>query len=160
MHDANGQADAPTRGQNLLLITGSAGMLVAMATDAIAVLGRHIGFGFLGSIEIFQVAAVIALSSAILIASLQNRHARVDLILGRVSESKRRALAQIGRLALALTFGLLTAGSLWVAAELWPTHEMTESLSIRIAPFRAIWIISCALATLHFVVEFARGLRA
>jgi len=152
--------DEASRGQTWLLLVGSAGLLLAMASDAVAVLGRHTGFALPGSIEIFQVAAVVALSAAILLTSLQNRHATVDLILGRASPGMRRALRQIGRLTLVLTFGLLTAGSVWVLMDLWPTHETTDVLSIPMAPFRIVWAASCAAATLHFTVQFVRELRA
>jgi TRAP-type C4-dicarboxylate transport system permease small subunit len=152
-----GQPEVRTRGQRFLLATGSAGLLLAMATDAIAVLGRHTGFAVIGSIEIFQVAAVVALSSAVLLVSFMNRHATVDLIVGRASERTKSILAQIGRAALALTFGLIAFGSAWVAADFWPTHEMTEMLAIPLAPFRLIWIAACVAATLHFATQFVRG---
>lgn len=130
-----------------------------MATDAIAVLGRHAGFAVIGSIEIFQVAIVVALSSAVLLVSLMNRHATVDLIVGRASERTRRILTPIGHAALALTFGLIAAGSAWVAADLWPTREITELLAIPLAPFRLIWISACTVAALHFAVQLVRDMR-
>ena len=145
--------------QRFLVFSGSAGLLLAMATDALAVLGRHVGFALIGSIEIFQVCMVVALSSSILMVSLRNRHATVDLLVGRASGRTKVMLAQIGRAALALTFGLVAAGSIWVAVDLWPTTEMTELLAIRIAPFRLIWIAACTIAALHFAIAFVRGLR-
>lgn len=159
MDNTAGPPDAPSRVQRFLIFTGSAGLLLAMATDAIAVLGRHAGFAVIGSIEIFQVSIVVALSSAVLMVSLMNRHATVDLIVGRASDGTKHVLAQIGRVALALTFGLVAFGSAWVAADLWPTTEMTELLSIRIAPFRLIWIAACTIAAIHFAVEFVKGMR-
>ncbi|RYY44282.1 MAG: TRAP transporter small permease subunit, partial [Sphingomonadales bacterium] len=87
------------------------------------------------------------------------RHATVDLIVGRASERTRFVLAQIGRAALAVTFGLVAFGSIWVAYDLWPTTEMTELLAIRVAPFRMIWIAACTLAAIHFAISFAKGLR-
>lgn len=160
MRDASEPVETRSLGRSVLLATGSAGLLTAMATDAVAVLGRHVGFTFPGAIEIFQVAAVVALSSAILLASLNDRHAAVDLIMTRASERVRRTLMRIGRLALFLAFALLCAGSAWVSADLWATHEMTELLAIPLLPFRLVWIISCALATAHFAAEFVRSLRA
>ena len=159
MDDAAEPQGPPSRAQRLLVVTGSVGLLTAMATDALAVLGRHTGFAVIGSIEIFQTAIVVALSSAVLLVSLMNRHATVDLIVGRASDGTRAVLAQIGRAALALTFGLVAFGSAWVAADLWPTHEMTELLAIRLAPFRLIWIAACTIAALYFAAAFVRGLR-
>lgn len=159
MDNSTEAPEAPSRAQRFLIFAGSAGLLLAMATDALAVLGRHAGFAVIGSIEIFQVSVVVALSAAILLVSLMNRHATVDLITGRASERVRHVLAQIGRVALAVTFGLIAAGSIWVAADLWATTEMTELLSIRLAPFRLIWIAACTLAAIHFALAFVKGLR-
>jgi len=134
-------------------------MFVAMASDAIAVLGRHVGFTLPGSIEVFQVAAVIALSMAILLASLNDRHAAVDLVVGRASARTARALFLFGRLALMLTFALLCAGSIWVSADLWSTHEMTEILAIPLRPFRLFWIVCSGLAAIHFARQFLKAAR-
>ena len=131
--DPGEDANPPREGgaaRTVLLGLGSAGLLTAMAADAVAVFGRHVGFTLPGSIEVFQVSAVVALSVAILLASLNDRHAAVDLMIGRASPRTRRALFLTGRLTLALTFALLCAGSIWVSADLWPTHEMTEALAI------------------------------
>jgi TRAP-type C4-dicarboxylate transport system permease small subunit len=151
----------PRRGwvRAILLGIGSVGMLVAMASDAIAVLGRHVGFTLPGSIEVFQVAAVVALSMAILLASLNDRHAAVDLLVGRASPRTARALFLFGRLALTLAFALLCAGSIWVSADLWSTREMTEILAIPLRPFRLFWILCSGVAALHFALQFVKALR-
>ena len=151
-----GEAEVP---RPILLAIGSAGLLVAMAADALAVLGRHIGFTLPGSIEVFQVAAVIALSIAILLASLCDRHAAVDLLVGRASPRLGRILFLTGRLTLALTFALLCAGSIWVSADLWSTREMTELLAIPLRPFRLFWIACSGAVAVHFAVQFVKGLR-
>lgn len=150
------QAEAP---RPVLLAIGSAGLLVAMGADALAVLGRHIGFTLPGSIEVFQVAAVVALSVAILLASLNDRHAAVDLLVGRASPRLGKILFLTGRLTLALTFMLLCAGSIWVSADLWSTREMTELLAIPLRPFRLFWIACSGAVAVHFAVQFVRGLR-
>ena len=57
----------PAKGGLLTRISfllGSAGLLVAMSADAIAVLGRNVGFTFLGAIEIVQASVVLAASAA------------------------------------------------------------------------------------------------
>jgi len=149
----------PQMRRSVLLAIGSAGLLVAMAADAIAVLGRHVGFTLPGSIEVFQVAAVVALSTAILLASLNDRHASVDLLVGRASPRFGKILFLTGRLALALTFMLLCAGSIWVSADLWTTAEMTELLAIPLRPFRIFWIACSGAVAAHFALQFVRGLR-
>jgi len=148
------------RRRPVLLAIGSLGLLVAMAADAVAVLGRHAGFTLPGSIEVFQVGAVIALSVAILLASLEDRHAAVDLVIGRASPRVGRALFLTGKLTLALTFALLCAGSIWVSADLWPTREMTELLAIPLRPFRLFWILCSGAGAVYFAVQFVRALRA
>lgn len=149
----------PGRVQRLLLIAGAGGLLLAMATDALAVLGRHVGFAVNGAIEIFQVCAVVALSSAILIATLADRHAAVDLLFGRLSPGKRRALAIVARLAATLGFFALAAGSIWVSIDLWATHEMTEQLAIPLRGFRLWWILCCTLAGLWSFRALIREVR-
>lgn len=141
----------------VLLLLGSAGLLIAMTADAVAVLGRHIGFTLPGSIEVFQVSAVIALSAAILLASLKDRHAAVDLMINRASPSLQRTLFLGGRLALSLTFALLCAGSIWVSADLWSTGEMTEVLAIPLRPFRLFWILCSGAVAVHFAMQFVKA---
>lgn len=152
----------PTDGrlQSILLVIGSAGILTAMAADAIAVLGRHIGFTLPGSIEVFQVAAVVALSVAILLASLNDRHAAVDLLIGKAGPKLGRTLFLVGRAALALTFALLCIGSAWVSADLWSTQEMTELLGLPLRPFRLVWIVCSGAVAVHCAVQFVRSWRA
>lgn len=142
-----------------LLFAGSAALLAAMATDAVAVLGRHTGFAVRGSIEIFQVCAVIALSSAILLATIADRHAHVDLLTGRLSQVWQSRLHVAGRLATIAAFALLAIGSAWVAADLWPTHEITEALAIPLAGFRWFWVLSCVAAVGWSIVLLRREVR-
>jgi TRAP-type C4-dicarboxylate transport system permease small subunit len=149
----------PTPIQKILLVMGSAALLTAMAADALAVLGRHTGFTLPGSIEVFQVAAVVALSCAILIASLNNRHAAVDLLIGKASHETRHVLQVIGYCALALAFALLCAGSIWVAVDLWSTHEITEQLEIPLRPFRLFWIVCSGTIAVYYITKAFRAVR-
>ncbi|CAN5339252.1 hypothetical protein BH09PSE4_BH09PSE4_02060 [soil metagenome] len=145
--------------RTVLLGIGSAGLLLAMAADAVAVLGRHIGFTLPGSIEAFQMCAVVALSVSILLASLTDRQAAVDLLIGRASPRARHVLFLTGRFALVVTFALLCAGSIWVSTDLWPTREMTEVLAIPLRPFRLVWIACSGAVAVHFAIELMRAMR-
>jgi TRAP-type transport system small permease protein len=145
--------------QRILLVTGSTGLLLAMVTDGLAVLGRHTGFAVNGAIEIFQVSAAVALSSAILLATLTERHAAVDLLSGRLSPRLQHVLAITGRLAALAGFIVLSAGSAWVSADLWPTHEMTEQLSIPLRAFRLFWLAACLIAVGYSLVALIREIR-
>lgn len=153
------QPPRPGPVQRLLLITGSAGLLLAMATDGLAVLGRHVGFAVNGAIEIFQVCAVIALSSAILIATLAERHAAVDLLAGRLPQGAQRGLAIAGRVAAFAAFVILAVGSAWVSADLWPTREMTEQLGIPLRGFRLFWLAACCCAAVYSAIALIREVR-
>lgn len=149
----------PGRLTRIVSGAGSAALLVAMATDATAVLGRHTGFAFLGSIEIFQVAAVVATSAAIVLATIFDRHAAVHILTEHVAERPRRLIVGAGQLASALAFALLCAGSIWVAADLWRTQEMTELLGIALRWFRLVWIVAAGGVAAIFLLRFVRGVR-
>lgn len=157
IHDQQPPRSGPV--QRFLLIVGSGGLLLAMATDALAVLGRHVGFAVNGAIEIFQMCAVVALSSAILIATLAERHASVDLLAGRLSPGIQRGLAIAGRVAALAAFIVLGIGSAWVTADLWPTSEMTEQLAIPLRGFRLFWLAACTCAAIHSAIALIREAR-
>jgi hypothetical protein len=53
----------------LVWLAGGA-LLVAMATDTMAMLGRHLRLPLLGSIEIVQAAVLVAASGALLLATI------------------------------------------------------------------------------------------
>ncbi|MES2441326.1 MAG: TRAP transporter small permease subunit [Pseudomonadota bacterium] len=155
------QPDAPREGRLARIVAGigSAALLVAVATDAIAVIGRHTGIAFLGAIELFQMAALTATSAAIVLTTLSGRHAAVHILTEHVSARPRRLILAAGHLTSALAFVLLCAGSMWVAADLWPTHEMTELLGIPLRVFRLMWIGCSALVAGLFLLRFVRELR-
>jgi len=138
---------------------GTAALLVAVATDAIAVAGRHLGFAFLGSIELFQMTALVATASALLVTTLAGRHAAVHILVDRLAPRPRRALLASGYLASAAAFLLLFAGSLWVAWDLWPTREMTELLGLPVRWFRLVWIAAAGAIAGLFLVQFWREIR-
>jgi TRAP-type C4-dicarboxylate transport system permease small subunit len=139
---------------------GAIALLVAVATDAIAVLGRHTGFAFPGAIELFQMAALTATSAAIVLTTLSARHAAVHILTEHLSPGPRRIIVATGHLVSAIAFAALCYGSIWVSADLWSTHEMTELLGIPLRLFRLVWIASSALVTGVFLVHFVRELRA
>src|SRR5688572_28580413 len=68
---------------------GAAGLIGAAATDSIAVLGRHAGFGFLVSIELSQVFVCLAASGSIVVATLSATHATVYMVTDRLGERGR-----------------------------------------------------------------------
>jgi TRAP-type transport system small permease protein len=152
------QRAQPGRWERVLGAVGAVALLTMMATDALAVIGRHAGFAVIGAIEVFQVCAVIATSAAVIIATLGERHAAVHVLTEYVAPATRALLDRVGRLAGALSFVLLCGGSAWVLADLWGTREMTELLGIPLRWFRLAWIIAAgAVATIFIVRAFRRS---
>lgn len=160
--DEAGTSEAPPPGALTRWVEtiGAAALLIAVATDAIAVAGRHLGFAFLGSIELFQMTALVATASALVVTTLAGRHAAVHILVDRLAPAPRRLVVASGHLASAAAFLLLFAGSLWVAWDLWPTHEMTELLGLPVRWFRLVWILASGMIAVLFLTKLWRELRA
>jgi TRAP-type C4-dicarboxylate transport system permease small subunit len=148
------EARGPLR--RVALATGSAAMLLAMATDALAVAGRHLGFTILGTIEIFEACIVVAATSAIVIATLDHGHARVRILLERLSPAAASRFERAADAIAVLIFLALAAGSTWLASDLWHGHELTEVLGLPLRWFRAFWIAGCLVTAAIFALRAAR----
>jgi TRAP-type C4-dicarboxylate transport system permease small subunit len=129
-----------------LFYIGAAALLLAMAVDAVAVLGRHIGLPLLGSLELVQAAIVVASSTAIVFATLANRHAAARFLLDRSNPRMRGLLQQFARVLTLLFFLVLAIGQSWIAHDLWNGHEDSELLHIPLAPLRIVSILAVLLA--------------
>ncbi len=66
----------PSRTHAVLVIVGGGALLAAMAIDGLAVIGRHVGWPLLGSIEAVQAAVLVSGCVALLVATRARRHAR------------------------------------------------------------------------------------
>lgn len=143
----------------LFFVIGAGALLVAMASDAAAVVGRHVGLPFLGAIELVQACVVLATSSAMVGATLSGSHATVHILLERASPGARRALEVFGALMGAACFALLAAGSVWIVSDLWGGHEQTELLRLPLMPLRLFWCASALLMVVLFVVRAFGGSR-
>lgn len=147
----------PPAGGGLLtrisFILGSVGLLMAMAADAIAVLGRHVGFTLLGAIEVVQASVVLAASAAMVGATLSGAHARVHILIERLSPIWHRRYDRAADVVCCLFFLFLAAGSAWVAADLWGGFEVTEILGLPLRWLRVVWIGSCLLIALLFLAR-------
>ena len=135
------------------MVLGSAGLLFAMATDALSVAGRHFGFTVLGAIEIFQLCIVIAATAAIVIATLDAGHARVRVLLERLQPGTVIGLERLADGLGTVIFLLLAAGSAWLAADLWGSHELTEVLGLPLRWFRLVWVAGCLACAALFAVH-------
>jgi TRAP-type C4-dicarboxylate transport system permease small subunit len=143
--------------ERVAFLVGSAGLLIAMGADALAVLGRHLGVPLLGSIEIVQASVVLVASAAMIAATLRGSHARVHLLLSRLNEAQRCAFERIADAASALVFMIFACGSIWIAAELWQGHELTDLLHIPLRWLRVFWI---AISLLIVALLLARIVRS
>jgi TRAP-type transport system small permease protein len=126
--------------RGLVWVAGGA-LLVAMATDTLAMLGRHLRMPLLGSIEIVQAAVLVASSGALLLATALDAHARVHLLQKQLAPGARLGFE---RFSLVATIGLvlaLLAGSLWITVELWRGHEESELLRIPWKPLRVVVLL-------------------
>jgi TRAP-type transport system small permease protein len=129
----------------LVWVAGGA-LLVAMATDTLAMLGRHLRMPLLGSIEIVQAAVLLASVGALLLATAFDAHARVHLLQRRLAPGSRLALERFSLLAAVGLVLALLAGSLWITADLWRGHEESELLRIAWRPLRlAVLLLLCGL---------------
>jgi TRAP-type C4-dicarboxylate transport system permease small subunit len=129
--------------RGLVWIAGGA-LLVAMATDTLAMLGRHLRLPLLGSIEIVQAAVLVASSGALLLATALEVHARVHLLQPRLPAGARLALERLSLLAGILLVLALLAGSLWITVDLWHGHEESELLRIPWRPLRLVVLLLLA----------------
>jgi TRAP-type C4-dicarboxylate transport system permease small subunit len=125
----------------LVWVAGGA-LLVAMVVDTTAMLGRQLHWPLLGAIELVQAAVLFGSAGALLLASLEHSHARVHLLLDRLSPRWQAVLSRLhSALALLLYAGLL-AGSAWLAMDLWNGHEESELLRIPYRPLRIALVLT------------------
>jgi TRAP-type transport system small permease protein len=139
-----------------LFYVGAAALLMAVATDALAVLGRHIGVPLLGSIELVQAAMVIASSTAIVSATLAHKHAVVHLLFDRLSPRARAIMERVHSVLCAAFFAALSVGSVWIAFDLRDGYEQSEVLRIPFAPLRAASIMAVAGVALIYISRACR----
>jgi TRAP-type C4-dicarboxylate transport system permease small subunit len=139
----------------LVLISGGA-LLVAVAVDALAMIGRQIEVPFLGSIEIVEAVIVFAAGGGLIVATIDRAHARVNLLLERMPGVWRERLRRLHSLAAALLFAALLAGTVWIAIDLWSGHEESELLHIPYRPLRIAAAVTLAVLLVLSVVGLFR----
>ncbi|HMA10978.1 MAG TPA: TRAP transporter small permease subunit [Steroidobacteraceae bacterium] len=137
----------------LVWVAGGA-LLLAMVVDTTAMLGRQLHWPLLGAIEIVQAAVLFGSAGALLLASLEHSHARVHLLLDRLSPLWQGVLSRAHALAALLFHAGLLAGSAWLAIDLWNGREESELLRIPYRPLR----IAVVLVLLALLLDAARRL--
>lgn len=137
-----------------LVILGGSVMLIAVAVELLAVLGRLFSLPLPGSIELVQVAVTISGITALLVATLNSSHARVRLLLDRLSPAQARVMRCINLLLSASFFLLLSIGSAWLLLDLWQGYEESEIWRV---PYRPLRLLAVA-GTLAVALVFLRSL--
>ena len=121
--------------KTLMIWTAGIGLVTAAMINLLAVIGRHTGILFKGSIELVQVAVLIAGSLSLIAATIGRNHARVHLLLDRlVGDAADRGEGVCTALSILFYLALL-AGSCWLAADLWNSQEVSELVGV---PWRAM----------------------
>ena len=114
---------------------GGAALLAAMSIDTLAVIGRYIGLPLRGSIELIEPMVLVSGSVGLVLATLAANHAKVRLLVERLNESTRSRLDRLWELSSLLFFLCLLTGSVWIAADLWNGHEVSELIGV---PWRVL----------------------
>jgi TRAP-type C4-dicarboxylate transport system permease small subunit len=125
-----------SRLRSVLIWFAGGALLMAMFVDSVAMIGRQIALPLIGSIELVQAAVLLAGSGALIVATLDAAHARVNLLLDRLPERPRRLIDRVHALAAALLFAAFLTGSTWIAVDLWNGYEESELLRIPYRPLR------------------------
>ena len=123
----------------LIIWTGGLALLAATAIDTFAVIGRHVGLPVPGSIEMMQAVVLVSGVIAMLVATIENAHARVKLVVDRLSPARRAVADRLSNLLTLLFFAALLAGSSWIAWDLRDAYEQSELLGI---PWLALRVIA------------------
>lgn len=138
--------------RNIAVWTGGAALLAATAIDTLAVVGRNLGLPLVGSIELVQAAVLVSGVFGLIFATAGDGHARVRIVTDRLTRGRQLA-DWLAALSMALFYGALLAGSIWLAADLWHGHERSELLGVS---WRALRMVAnLGLATCIVVVFVA-----
>ena len=146
------------RAYRIIVWAGGIALLGATAIDTVAVIGRNVGLPLHGSIELVQLAVLLAGSVALLLATIAGSHATVHLVMDRLHGSVRDTARRGNTFLTAVFFGLLLAGSGWIAVDLWHAHEVSEIVGI---PWRwmRLFANACFAAVIGVMLVQAFGRR-
>lgn len=143
--------------RNAITVLGGIALLGATATDTVAVIGRHVGLPLRGSIELVQFFVLVAGSLALLVATAERAHAKVHLVVDRMGDAGKAAMARLSGLLGAVFFAGLLAGSLWLMADLWSGHEESELLGISWRWMRLFANLTLLATTVVLLAQAVRG---
>lgn len=146
--------------KTVLIWVGGAALLLATATDSLAVLCRYLGFPITGSIEGMQAIVLVSGVTALIMSTWEDSHAKVHLLLDRLG-SRGQALAHwLSDLSTMLFLAALLAGSVWLAVDLWPGYEHSELLGVPWSVLRMIVNAGLVLTIGLVAIRLVRGGKA
>lgn len=143
-----------TRLRDAIVWCGGLALLAATATDTLAVIGRHVGLPLPGSIELMRALVLVVGATSLVMATLAANHARVGLLVSRLSRSRRELAERLANIANALFFLAMLVGSGWIAIDLWSGHEVSEVLGV---PWRILRLIANACLLFCLAVSVRRA---
>jgi TRAP-type C4-dicarboxylate transport system permease small subunit len=138
-----------SRMRGLIVWLAGGALLLAMVVDTTAMLGRQLHWPLLGAIEIVQAAVLVGAAGALLMATLDGVHARVHLLVDRLSPRGRQWSGRLNTLAAMVFYAALLAGSAWITADLWSGHEESELLRIPYLPLRVLVLVTLLALLVH-----------
>jgi TRAP-type C4-dicarboxylate transport system permease small subunit len=126
---------------------GGTALLAAALIDSVSVLARNLATSLHGSIELIQVAILIAGALGLVVAVANRTYARVHLMTDRLSDSAKPWMERIAAGAVGAFFAFVLAGSVWIAIDLWQGQELSEVLGL---PWRWLRLFAnlCFLAAI------------
>ena len=146
--------------KTVLIWIGGLALLLATATDTLAVLCRYLGFPITGSIEAMQSIVLVSGVVALVMSTWEDSHARVHLLLDRVGPRTKALAHWLSDLSTLLFLAALLAGSVWLAVDLWPGYEHSELLGVPWSVLRLIVNAGLSLTIAILAVRLVRGSKA
>jgi TRAP-type C4-dicarboxylate transport system permease small subunit len=134
-----------------LIVAGGSAMLIAVAVELVAVVGRLLALPLPGSIELVQVVVTVSGAAGLVVATLHGSHAHVRLLLERLPAPRMQQVLRVNRLLAALFFLLLAAGSVWLTLDLWSGFEETEVWRFPYRPLRILVTLGSLAVAAGFV---------
>jgi len=142
--------------RSLLVWIAGGALLAAVAVDSLAMIGRQIGVPLIGSIEIVEAVVLLASAGALVLATLDAAHARVNLLFDRLPPHWRLRIGILHAISAAVLYAALLVGTLWIAADLWAGHEESELLRIPYRPLRMTVALCFAWLLVHSLLRLGR----
>lgn len=142
-----------------MIWAGGIALIIAASLNLLAVIGRHTGLPLKGAIELVQVAVLTAGSLALVAATLARNHARVHLILDRLTGTNRDVAEWICTALSILFYLMLLIGSCWLAADMWGSQEVSELVGVPWLAMRAFLNLTLIIIIVLLVRQLVEGRR-